>query len=88
MDSFLYILSYFSGIFTLLSSNNSCVAENYKKQQLVRERAVKYYSESIKTEMTKICLKFTFNACKRNKALKKLRNLKQTQKNPHFSRLL
>ena len=70
MDSFLYILSYFSGIFTLLSSNNSCVAENYKKQQLVRERAVKYYSESIKTEMTKICLKFSFNACERSKALK------------------
>ena len=38
MDAFLYILSYFSGISTLLSSNNSWVAENYKKQQLVRER--------------------------------------------------
>ena len=34
--------------------------------------------------MTKICLKFTFNACKRNKALKKLRNLKQTQNKPPF----
>ena len=45
------------------------------KAKTLRERAVKsslnmYYSESIKIESDQNLLKFTFNTCKRNKALK------------------